>query len=181
MANNALRWLSWKISFKRAVRRELRPPKLWRRAFPLFVPPRYKLVFMPNPIRVQDGVLFALQAHAQGGPHHERCGLLAGCEGVITRVLHAHNIAADPATQYEIAPAELFHLMREIRGAGLQLLGIYHSHPHGANEPSRTDVQRAYYPDVAYFIISPQPHEERPVRAFAIRDGAVSELNISNV
>ena len=136
-------------------------------------------MFVPNPIRVQDGVLFALQAHAQGGPDHERCGLLAGCEGVITRVLHAHNIAADPATQYEIAPAELFHLMREIRAAGLQLLGIYHSHPHGANEPSRTDIARAYYPEAAYFIISPQPHEEKPVRAFAIRDGVVSELDIS--
>ena len=77
-------------------------------------------------------------------------------------VLHARNVASDPATQYEIAPAELFQMMREIRGAGLQLLGIYHSHPHGANEPSRTDVERAYYPDAAYFIISPQPHEESP-------------------
>lgn len=136
---------------------------------------------MPNLIRVQDGVLFALQAHAQGDPDHERCGLLAGQVDVITRVLHAHNIAGDPATQYEIAPQELFHLMREIRGAGLQLLGIYHSHPHGANEPSRTDIARAYYPDAAYFIISPQPHEERAVRAFAIRDGVVAELNISSV
>jgi [CysO sulfur-carrier protein]-S-L-cysteine hydrolase len=123
-------------------------------------------------------VLFALQAHAQTEPDHERCGLLAGCQGVITRVLHAHNIAGDPATQYEIAPAELFQLVREIRGAGLQLLGIYHSHPHGANEPSRTDVQRAYYPDAAYFIISPHPDEEKPVRAFAIRDGVVAELPI---
>jgi proteasome lid subunit RPN8/RPN11 len=143
---------------------------------------RYKLVFVPNAsnlIRVQDGVLFALQAHAQGGPDHERCGLLAGRDdGVITRVLHAHNIAGDPATQYEIAPAELFHLIREIRGAGLHLLGIYHSHPHGANEPSRTDVQRAYYPDAAYFIISPHPDEVKPVRAFAIRDGGVAELQI---
>ncbi len=136
---------------------------------------------MPNLIRVQDGVLFALQAHAQGEPEQERCGLLAGRGGVITRVLHARNIASDPATQYEIAPQELFQLMREIRGAGLQLLGIYHSHPHGANEPSRTDVERAYYPDAAYFIISPQPHEERPVRAFSIRDGGVTELQISTV
>jgi proteasome lid subunit RPN8/RPN11 len=126
-------------------------------------------------------VLFALQAHAQSEPAHERCGLLAGRDdGVITRVLHAHNISGDPATQYEIAPAELFQLMREIRGSGLRLLGIYHSHPHGTNEPSRTDVQRAYYPDAAYFIISPQPHEDRPVRAFSIRDGGVSELEISS-
>jgi [CysO sulfur-carrier protein]-S-L-cysteine hydrolase len=134
---------------------------------------------VPNLIRVQDGVLFALQAHAQGDPDHERCGLLAGHEGVITRVLHAHNIAGDRATQYEIAPQELFHLVREIRDAGLQLLGIYHSHPHGANEPSRTDVERAYYPDAAYFIISPHPDAVKPVRAFAIRDGVVSELQVS--
>ena len=126
-------------------------------------------------------MLFALRAHAQGGPHHERCGLLAGRDGIITRVLHAHNIAGDPATQYEIAPQELFQLMREIRGAGLQLLGIYHSHPHGANEPSPTDIQRAYYPDVAYLIVSPQPDAEAPVRAFSIRDGKVSELQISTV
>jgi len=148
------------------------------RAFSI-VPLRYRLVLVPNLIRVQDGVLFALQAHAQGAPENERCGLLAGCEGVITRVLHAHNIAGDPATQYEIAPAELFHLMREIRGAGLQLLGIYHSHPHGVNEPSRADVARAYYPDAAYFIISPDAHAEKPVRAFAIRDGLVLELQVS--
>jgi proteasome lid subunit RPN8/RPN11 len=126
-------------------------------------------------------VLFALQAHAQSEPAHERCGLLAGRDdGVITRVLHARNVAGDPATQYEIAPAELFQLMREIRGAGLHLLGIYHSHPHGANEPSRTDIARAYYPDAAYFIISPQPHEQRPVRAFSIRDDDVLELEISS-
>lgn len=99
---------------------------------------------------------------------------------MITHVLHAHNIAGDPATQYEIAPQELFQLMREIRGAGLQLLGIYHSHPHGANEPSRADIARAYYPDAAYFIISPDAHAEMPVRAFAIRDGVVLELNISS-
>ncbi len=147
------------------------------RAFSI-VPLRYRLVFVAILIRVQDGVLFALQAHAQGAPENERCGLLAGCEGVITRVLHASNIAGDPATQYEIAPQELFQLMREIRSAGLKLLGIYHSHPHGANEPSRTDVQRAYYPDAAYFIVSPDAHAEKPVRAFAIRDGVVSELQV---
>jgi proteasome lid subunit RPN8/RPN11 len=134
---------------------------------------------VPNLIRVQDGVLFALQAHAQTQPEREHCGLLAGRDGVISLVLHAHNVAGDPATQYEIAPAELFQLMREIRGAGLQLLGIYHSHPHGANEPSRTDIARAYYPDAAYFIISPQSDAETPVRAFSIRDGIASELQIA--
>ena len=45
--------------------------------------------------------------------------------------------------------------MREIRAAKLELLGIYHSHPNGKNEPSARDIELAYYPDTAYFILSP--------------------------
>jgi len=122
-----------------------------------------------------------LRAEAQRTPQQECCGLLAGRDGVITHAYPARNVASDSATQYEIAPEELFQLMREMRGAGLQLLGIYHSHLNGANEPSRTDIARAYYPDAAYFIISPLKDAEKPVRAFSIRDGIVSELPISSV
>ena len=107
--------------------------------------------------------------------------MLAGSDGLITRAFPAANAARNPATEYEIAPKELFHLTREIRAAGLQLLGIYHSHPNGKNEPSARDIEQAYYPDVAYFIISPLADAEKPVRAFAISDGQVSELQIEVV
>jgi proteasome lid subunit RPN8/RPN11 len=142
---------------------------------------RYRLAVVPDSIRIDAAVLRSLRAEAQQVPRHECCGLLAGRDGVIIHAYPARNVASDSATQYEIAPEELFPLMREMRGAGLQLLGIYHSHPHGANEPSRTDIARAYYPDAAYFIISPLPHAEKPVRAFSIRDGKVSDLQISVV
>lgn len=107
--------------------------------------------------------------------------MLAGRDGVITRAYPAVNAASNPARHYEIAPQELFHLTREIRAAGLQLLGIYHSHPNGKNEPSARDIEQAYYPDVAYFIISPLPESEKPARAFSICDGAVAELEIRGV
>lgn len=68
--------------------------------------------------------------------------------------------------------------MREIRAASLELLGIYHSHPNGKNEPSPRDIERAYYPDAAYFIVSPLPDAPQPVRAFSIRDGRATELEI---
>ena len=71
--------------------------------------------------------------------------------------------------------------MREIRAPGLEMLGIYHSHPNGKNEPSPRDIAWAYYPDMAYFIISPLPEAPRPVRAFSIRDGGVTELEIQIV
>jgi len=62
--------------------------------------------------------------------------------------------------------------------ADLEMLGIYHSHPNGKGEPSETDVAAACYPDVAYFIVLPEPNVETPVRAFSIRDGQVSELEL---
>ena len=68
--------------------------------------------------------------------------------------------------------------MREIRAAGLELLGIYHSHPQGENSPSPRDLERAYYPEAAYFIVSPRYDAAQPIRAFAIRDGRAAELDI---
>ncbi len=119
--------------------------------------------------------------HARREPDRECCGVLAGRDGVIEKVLPATNAAAKPQSEYEIAMEELFRLMREMRAAGLELLGIYHSHPRGENKPSSRDVELASYPDAAYFIVSPLEDAPRPVRAFSIRDGIVRELEIQNV
>lgn len=94
---------------------------------------------------------------------------------MITRVFPAANALAS-STAYEIAPSELFRLMREIRAAGTELLGIYHSHPNGRNEPSPRDIERAYYPDAVHFILSPLRDAAAPVRVFSIREGNVEEL-----
>jgi proteasome lid subunit RPN8/RPN11 len=115
---------------------------------------------------------------ARVNPLEECCGLLAGRRATVTHIFPARNAAHSPGTSYEIAPAELFGLMREIRAAGLELLGIYHSHPQGENSPSPRDLERAYYPDAAYFIVSPRDDAAQPIRAFAIRDGRAAELDI---
>jgi proteasome lid subunit RPN8/RPN11 len=104
--------------------------------------------------------------------------LVAGRDGEILQVFPARNVADRAAVAYEIAPKELFRIMREIRAAGLELLGIYHSHASGDNQPSSRDVERAYYPDAAYFIISPHADAPRPIRAYSIRDGLWTELKI---
>jgi len=138
---------------------------------------------MPSAIRVRNEILDAICSHAQHDTTRECCGLLAGSGGIITRAFPAANAAKNPATAYEIAPQELFRLMHEIRAARLELLGIYHSHPKGENEPSPTDIARAFYPDAAYFIISPRAVSmsggaAQPVRAFSIRDGRATELKM---
>ena len=113
-------------------------------------------------------------------PGEECCGLLAGSDRVITEVFPAMN-ALGSSTKYEIAPEELFRLMHEIRAAGVELMGIYHSHPAGENRPSARDIERAYYPDAAYFIVSPRPDAPDPIRAFSIRAGQVTEITIKIV
>ena len=118
---------------------------------------------------------------AQRERGRECCGLLAGHEGTITHAFSTENVASDPARNYEIAPWEIIRLMREFRAAGLEFLGIYHSHPNGENEPSPRDVELAYYSEEAYFIISPRPDTPKPVRAFSIRDGRPTELEIEIV
>jgi proteasome lid subunit RPN8/RPN11 len=146
---------------------------------------------MPAEVRILAAVLIELQKFAAVNIAHECCGLLAGRDGTITKVLPAANAAANPATSYEIAPEDVFRLIREIRESGLQMMGIYHSHPRGKNEPSARDIELAYYPGAAYFIIAPagvppedvsrRAETQSPVRAFSIREGASTELDIRAV
>jgi len=118
-----------------------------------------------------------LLAEARRLPELECCGLLAGRDGVISAVLPARNLLAS-ATAYEIEAAELFALFRRMRSEGLEHLGIYHSHPRGDNAPSPSDVERAFYPEAAYFIVSPLANVARAVRAFRIVQGRVRELTM---
>ena len=136
---------------------------------------------MIPPIRISREILSTLIVNATLAPTQECCGLLAGRDGLITRAFPAENVATEPSKGYEIAPEETVRLMREFRAAGLQFLGIYHSHPNGENVPSVRDVELAYYSEEAYFIISPRPDAPKPVRAFSIRDGRVQELQLTIV
>ena len=129
-------------------------------------------------IQIRQQCLDEMLSDVRSAPLQECCGLLAGREGTITRIFAAANAASDSERNYEIAPQELFRLMRDIRAAKLELLGIYHSHPNGKNEPSARDIELAYYPDTAYLILSPLADAPSPVRAFSIRDGRATELKI---
>lgn len=132
-------------------------------------------------IRLVRDVAAELLSYARENPDEECCGLLGGRSGVVTHVFPSQNAAEQRAVSYEIAPKELFRIMRKIREAELELLGIYHSHPKGDNQPSPRDVERAYYPDAAYLILSAHANASGPIRAFSIRDGRWIELRIQVV
>lgn len=121
-----------------------------------------------------------MKEEARRFPEQECCGLLGGRDAEISTIFPARNALAS-ATAFEIAPEELFLLFRKMRAAGLEHLGIYHSHPAGDNSPSPRDIESAYYPEAVYFIASPVPGVQRPVRAFSIQNNCVRELTIEVV
>ena len=135
---------------------------------------------MSDFLRMSLEVFHRLLAEAGANPKIECCGLLAGRDGIISTVLPAKN-TLQSATSYEIAPTELFALFRRMRAEELEHLGIYHSHPKGENTPSPLDLERAFYPDSAYVILSPNPGGSPPIRAFRIREGRARELSLQIV
>ncbi len=132
---------------------------------------------MTSTIRIRVQILDAMLQHARGQPGVECCGLLAGHGDVITAIFTAENALASP-NAYDIASRELFALFRRMREEHLEHLGIYHSHPAGENKPSVRDIEQAFYPEAAYFIISPQLEAPKPIRAFSILDGRAEELEL---
>jgi proteasome lid subunit RPN8/RPN11 len=132
---------------------------------------------MEDTVRIERSIFDRLLAEARANPKIECCGLLAGRKGVISTILPAKN-ALQSAKAYEIEPRELFALFRRMRAEAVEHLGIYHSHPNGENSPSPTDVERAFYPDVAYLIISPEVNPSRPIRAFKIGKGRAREISV---
>jgi [CysO sulfur-carrier protein]-S-L-cysteine hydrolase len=135
---------------------------------------------MDDWVRIERDIFDQLLAEACANPNIECCGLLAGRDAVISAILPAKNTLQSPKA-YEIAPQELFDLFRRIRSEGLEHLGIYHSHPNGENDPSPLDVERSFYPDTAYLIISMRPAVSRPIRAFRIVEGQARELSLQIV
>jgi proteasome lid subunit RPN8/RPN11 len=66
--------------------------------------------------------------------------------------------------------------MLDLEERGLEMLAIYHSHPHGPETPSTSDIAQATYPESAYVIISLADKQKPSVRAFNIVDGRVEEI-----
>ncbi len=107
---------------------------------------------------------------------NEACGLLAGRDGYVTHVLPAANVAENPQVRYLMDPHEQIRHFHMIEEQGLDLLGIYHSHPVSQAYPSPTDLSMAYYPEAVYAIVSLMQSDNPVLRAFRIVDGQISEV-----
>ncbi len=107
----------------------------------------------------------------------EACGLLAGVEARITKCYVLTNADASPE-HYSMKPEEQFAAVKDLRAAGLKLLGIWHSHPASPARMSAEDMRLAYTPDIVYVILSLVEPRAPSIRAFVVRDGTAHETPV---
>jgi proteasome lid subunit RPN8/RPN11 len=136
-------------------------------------------------LAIKKSDLQVIVDHCNEGYPNEACGILAGRDGGVEKVYPMRNSKPGP-TYYEMDPEEQFRVMRDLRQEGLELVGIFHSHPGGPAYPSSVDVEKAYwpgtlspnYPDAAYVIVSLMDRRKPLVKGYSIIDGTVSEVEL---
>ena len=104
-------------------------------------------------VRIPKIIFQEMVNHALREAPLECCGILAGKGRTVRRMYEMRN-ADESRTTYLMAPEEQLEVFREIEKERLNMVAIYHSHPHTIPFPSERDVRLAFYPNIAYVIIS---------------------------
>ena len=105
----------------------------------------------------------------------EACGLLAGTNDRVEKVIGVRNQAQSPV-RFVMDPYEQLQAFDWIESNSLDLLGIFHSHPAGPETASATDIAEAAY-EVVHVIWSRTGHGWG-ARGFWIENGEASEVTL---
>lgn len=117
----------------------------------------------------------AMRRHVVRRAPLEACGLLAGKNDKVEMTLGVRNADRSPL-RFRMEARAQWRAFRRIEDLGLELVGIYHSHPNGPQHPSPTDVAEAMYPVVQ--IIWSLREGEWQARGFWIEGGKFSGVTI---
>jgi proteasome lid subunit RPN8/RPN11 len=126
-------------------------------------------------MKISQGLLDEMVAHARDDLPNECCGLVGGVDGEATEVIRVANAAASPL-RYEMDPKAQYDAYKAIEDRGHELLAIYHSHTKSAAYPSQTDVNQAVaWPDQVYVIVSLEDREAPDVKGYLLKDLKVAD------
>lgn len=131
-----------------------------------------------HPLTITDAQWREMQSQVERAAPLEACGLLAGKNRRVAKVIPVRN-QAESAVRFVMDPYEQLKAFEWIDSNGLDLLGIFHSHPAGPETASPTDIAEAAY-DVVHVIIS-RTEIGWKARGFWIERGAALEVPINFV
>ena len=123
-------------------------------------------------IRIPKSIYQQIVEHAKKESPVECCGILGGKGDTVEKVFAFQNAEKSP-TRYSMSPQDQLRVFEEIEKESMEMLAIYHSHPHTIPFPSETDVKLAFYPDISSIIISLKEEKNPVVKAFQIKKEAI--------
>lgn len=123
-----------------------------------------------------------LEQRARAGYPRETCGLLvgrqSGAEVDVRAVVAARNLNTERAEdRFELDPQAFLEADQAARDAGLELVGIWHSHPDHPALPSATDHASAWE-GWSYLILSVDGSGVQGVQSWRLADGKFEEEEV---
>ena len=107
-------------------------------------------------LRLAGALAEEIRRHGEAAYPAECCGVLVGRAEAeakeVVRLAPAVNRRTDDPHRYLIAPDDLRRLEAEVRAAGQEIVGYYHSHPDHPARPSAFDTEHAW-PWYSYLIV----------------------------
>lgn len=108
-------------------------------------------------VRVSRALLREMERAAESAYPEECCGLLvgrpeAGGGIALTRRAASPNLSPVPHSAFEIDPQLWLDLRRALAGGPEALVGLHHSHPDGAPEPSARDLAAAWEEGMLWLV-----------------------------
>ena len=126
-------------------------------------------------LSITPGIWQAMHRQVRRLAPLEACGLLAGKNNRVEMRIGIRNTDQSPV-RFHMDPREQWRAFQRMESTGLELLGIYHSHPNGPGWPSPTDIGEAMYPVVQ--IIWYRQDGKWRVRGFWIEAGKTREVEL---
>lgn len=110
------------------------------------------------PLQVSFDVFETMKANSLAAYPGEGCGFLIGTDGpdgrVIRQAIEVDNAAGeDQLRRFQMSPLDFLKAERAAAREGLEVLGIFHSHPDHRAIPSTHDLQGAL-PHLSYVILA---------------------------
>ena len=130
---------------------------------------------MLNTLKLKTEHMQAMLQHVSDQAPLEACGLLAGNQGSVEAILKGRNADQSPV-RFRMDAQEQYNAFEWIEAHGLDLVGIFHSHPFGPETVSPTDVAEAAY-EVVHVIWSQIDHVWS-ARGFWIEKGRTIEVGL---
>ena len=129
-------------------------------------------------LKISKSLLSEISRYCEIEKPYEACGLLTGSNNHVKKVFPAKNTERSPVT-YCINPLFFLGLSRQMRTEGMDIIGVYHSHPTGLTGMSTRDIAMGWE-NFFYLVVSFEREEVR-FQCFLIEDGKAVNVKIQRV